>query len=776
MVLLDHDYGLDRAELPVTQKSQLEHNALYETANNRLKPDVIMENNSYDVSHSSTDAGSREKGKNNRTVGKTETNNHPTPCDIAGVVPETSVHVTNANEQVFVTSAASLTPAEWTRLLKTWKVTVKTVASTKHKPISASKCKQNYFTSARWRCANAPARAKSSRLKWHHTNFDGNKSKRPKTPVVKPQLPYATPLAQAWLDLAVRDVAAAETIQTTQVERVWSDRTSTDKDPCLISVASADDTIPELLHTVTSCKMPTCDNCKIETAAETHEQTDRLFLALRNSTVGGNGDKVLPHNQRKPCDDNLRQVERSHVDQLKKCTPKAEDILCDANNADYQPCNVNYQSPKCMVQNFMTYPTHQHVASNNTNILQDDWVSEKLFEDLFGNSSNLLNESAVNEAIMDNNFLESFLSSNCDETMQIVSPPVRSLQPTICHNEDQICNSDTDSGIHSPGALKSSTDDVCSWKDEVESPDLEMFFNYTNTTTCTEASSPDNRMMSQPKETESFLLNMDKQDQFYKVEPCFSADEMLVKTPQCTNLSTDVTNAEYRSPAETSWQLSLAANNQSSTFQTFVADSAIPKDNSQQKSKTKSSKRKLQCAKMRRISDKAGKHIHLWEFIRDILLEPRHCPSLIKWEDRKSGVFRFVQSDTVASMWGEQKGNPKMTYEKLSRAMRYYYNRGILERVDGRRLVYKFGPSAHGWRTTEKSNKDCTSGSTATAGGVNNSEGSNVKSPSIQSPVQMQTTFPVKIEPGLKFSAQSTQDSSLPSANVLLGRNIKLAS
>ena len=101
---------------------------------------------------------------------------------------------------------------------------------------------------------------------------------------------------------------------------------------------------------------------------------------------------------------------------------------------------------------------------------------------------------------------------------------------------------------------------------------------------------------------------MDKQDQFYKVEPCFSADEMLVKTPQCTNLSTDVTNAEYRSPAETSWQLSLAANNQSSTFQTFVADSAIPKDNSQQKSKTKSSKRKLQCAKMRRISDK-GQYI-----------------------------------------------------------------------------------------------------------------------------------------------------------------------
>jgi len=65
-----------------------------------------------------------------------------------------------------------------------------------------------------------------------------------------------------------------------------------------------------------------------------------------------------------------------------------------------------------------------------------------------------------------------------------------------------------------------------------------------------------------------------------------------------------------------------------------------------------------------------GKTVHLWEFIRDILLDPEHCPTLIKWEDREMGVFRFMQSDVVASMWGEKKRNPKMTYEKLSRAMR----------------------------------------------------------------------------------------------------------
>ncbi|XP_020368705.2 ETS-related transcription factor Elf-3 [Rhincodon typus] len=102
------------------------------------------------------------------------------------------------------------------------------------------------------------------------------------------------------------------------------------------------------------------------------------------------------------------------------------------------------------------------------------------------------------------------------------------------------------------------------------------------------------------------------------------------------------------------------------------------------------------------VEAKKNKHsprgTHLWEFIRDILLHPEMNNGLLKWEDRSEGIFKFLKSEAVAQLWGEKKKNSSMTYEKLSRAMRYYYKREILERVDGRRLVYKFGKNSSGWR------------------------------------------------------------------------------
>uniref|UniRef100_A0A0K0ESN2 ETS domain-containing protein n=1 Tax=Strongyloides stercoralis TaxID=6248 RepID=A0A0K0ESN2_STRER len=94
----------------------------------------------------------------------------------------------------------------------------------------------------------------------------------------------------------------------------------------------------------------------------------------------------------------------------------------------------------------------------------------------------------------------------------------------------------------------------------------------------------------------------------------------------------------------------------------------------------------------------------LWEFIRDALRDPITNPSIVKWEDPHQGVFRIIESEKLARLWGEKKNNQKMTYEKLSRAMRTYYEKQILVPVPKtglypKKLVYKFGPCAFGWKT-----------------------------------------------------------------------------
>ena len=60
----------------------------------------------------------------------------------------------------------------------------------------------------------------------------------------------------------------------------------------------------------------------------------------------------------------------------------------------------------------------------------------------------------------------------------------------------------------------------------------------------------------------------------------------------------------------------------------------------------------------------------LWEFIRDLLKNDKYNPEVIKWEDAEEGEFRIVDSVAFANLWARVKGNKKMTYEKLSRAMR----------------------------------------------------------------------------------------------------------
>lgn len=54
------------------------------------------------------------------------------------------------------------------------------------------------------------------------------------------------------------------------------------------------------------------------------------------------------------------------------------------------------------------------------------------------------------------------------------------------------------------------------------------------------------------------------------------------------------------------------------------------------------------------------------------------------------GQFRIKKPSKLAQLWGIQKKKPNMTYDKLSRALRYYYDKLILSKVTGRKYAYKF--------------------------------------------------------------------------------------
>ena len=50
----------------------------------------------------------------------------------------------------------------------------------------------------------------------------------------------------------------------------------------------------------------------------------------------------------------------------------------------------------------------------------------------------------------------------------------------------------------------------------------------------------------------------------------------------------------------------------------------------------------------------------------------------------------MVDPDEVARLWGRRKNKPNMNYDKLSRALRYYYDKNILTKVQGKRYTYRF--------------------------------------------------------------------------------------
>lgn len=99
------------------------------------------------------------------------------------------------------------------------------------------------------------------------------------------------------------------------------------------------------------------------------------------------------------------------------------------------------------------------------------------------------------------------------------------------------------------------------------------------------------------------------------------------------------------------------------------------------------------------------KKTHLWKFMRALLEDPAYNPNSIKWENKKDGVFRIVpgQSKFIAKLWGQSKNNPSMTFDKMSRSLRWCRTYGFLSETpkDGnypKKLCFRFGDRAANWQ------------------------------------------------------------------------------
>ncbi|XP_065121713.1 ETS domain-containing protein Elk-3 [Paramisgurnus dabryanus] len=80
--------------------------------------------------------------------------------------------------------------------------------------------------------------------------------------------------------------------------------------------------------------------------------------------------------------------------------------------------------------------------------------------------------------------------------------------------------------------------------------------------------------------------------------------------------------------------------------------------------------------------------ITLWQFLLQLLLDQSH-KHLICWTSN-DGEFKLLKSEEVAKLWGLRKNKTNMNYDKLSRALRYYYDKNIIKKVIGQKFVYKF--------------------------------------------------------------------------------------
>ena len=82
--------------------------------------------------------------------------------------------------------------------------------------------------------------------------------------------------------------------------------------------------------------------------------------------------------------------------------------------------------------------------------------------------------------------------------------------------------------------------------------------------------------------------------------------------------------------------------------------------------------------------------MQLWQFLYALLSDPQY-KDLIEWTSNvKEREFRLHEPEAIAVWWGDHKNKRNMSYDKLSRSLRYYYDKGIIRKINGQRYVYRF--------------------------------------------------------------------------------------